>query len=374
MAYIRRFVYNARHKDRLSGHLSPKELQYSRLFLIGQVQAIFFKSEILSLTQGRLLLNKQIASLNSFIDRSTLLRVGGRLKYSDVPFDQRHPLLLPARNHFTTLLLTSKDQRLGHAGSQTTLNNVRLRYWPLDELKCVKRIIHSCNTYFRFNAIASNQIMGDLPRERVTSKRPFENSGIDFGGPFCIQSSSLRSYIALFVRLATKAVHLEAVSDLTTDSSLACLKRFIARRGIPSIIDSDNGTNFVGANNHLTLLRKHFSTPPHVFHEFLASQNITWKFIPPRSPHWGSLWETSIKSAKSLLIKITGNSVYTFEQFCTILAQVEAVLNSRPLFPLSTDPLDLQPLTPGHFLIGAPLLSYPEVDISYTPDNRLKRW
>ncbi|XP_072400346.1 uncharacterized protein [Diabrotica undecimpunctata] len=212
--------------------------------------------------------------------------------------------------------------------------------------------------------------MGDLSRERVTSKRPFENTRIDFGGPFCIKSSSLRrapaskGYIALFVCLATKAVHLEAVSDLTTDAFLACLKKFIARRGIPSIIYSDNGTNFVGANNHLTLLRKYFSIQPHVFHEFLASQNITWKFIPPRSPHWGGLWETSTKSAKSLLIKITGNSVYTFEQFCTILAQVEAVLNSRPLFPLSTDPLDLQPLTPGHFLIGAPLLSYPEVDVS----------
>ncbi|XP_072384621.1 uncharacterized protein [Diabrotica undecimpunctata] len=295
MAYIRRFVYNARHKDRLSDHLSPKELQDSRLFLIRQVQTIFFKSEILSLTQGRLLLNKQIASLNPFLDRSTLLRVGGRLKYSDVPFDQRHPLLLPARNQFTTLLLTSEHQRLGHAGSQTTLNNVRLRYWPLDGLRCVKRIIHSCNTCFRFNAIASTQIMGDLPRERVTSKRPFENTGIDFGGPFCIKSSSLRraptskGYIALFVCLATKAVHLEAVSDLTTDAFLACLKRFIARRGILSIIYSDNGTNFVGANNHLTLLRKHFSTQPHVFHEFLASHNITWKFIPPRSPHWGGL-------------------------------------------------------------------------------------
>lgn len=211
---------------------------------------------------------------------------------------------------------------------------------------------------------------------------PFANVGIDFGGPYLVRHSNLRKashskcYLAIFICMTTRAVHLELVSDLTTEAFLASLKRFIGRRGNPHCIFSDNATNFVGAKNKLkelvTFLNKRETTES--VSNFLNSTRIEWKLIPPRSPHHGGLWEAGIKSAKYHLARMLGTQVLTFEQFATVLAQIEAVLNSRPLCALSNDPSDLSYLSPGHFLIGRTLTSYPERDMSEISNNRLKFW
>lgn len=106
----------------------------------------------------------------------------------------------------------------------------------------------------------------------------------------------------------------------------------------------------------------------------MASREIQWKFIPPNSPHWGGLWEAGIKSAKFHIRRVVGNSNLTFEELSTVLAQIEAILNSRPISALSNDPSDLSCLTPAHFLIGEPMTSYPEKDTAAIPENRLSFW
>ncbi|KAB0790431.1 hypothetical protein PPYR_15201 [Photinus pyralis] len=98
----------------------------------------------------------------------------------------------------------------------------------------------------------------------------------------------------------------------------------------------------------------------------------TWHFIPAHSPHFGGLWEAGIKSVKSHLRRVLGTSLLTYEEFSTLLSQIEATINSRPLSPLSSDPNDFQPLTPAHFLIGRPLTSLPDPDVSSIPIPRLK--
>ncbi|XP_072384337.1 uncharacterized protein [Diabrotica undecimpunctata] len=137
-----------------------------------------------------------------------------------------------------------------------------------------------------------------------------------------------------------------------------------------------NGTNFIGARNQLRDLSLFLKSKENnqKIQNFLSSTEITWKLILPRSPHWGGLWEAAVKSAKSHLTKLLGNTCLTFEELSTLLVQIEAILNSRPLYPLFNDPNDLLPLTPGHFLIGVPLISYPERDLSRATTNRLSYW
>nr|CAI5870042.1 unnamed protein product [Callosobruchus analis] len=174
--------------------------------------------------------------------------------------------------------------------------------------------------------------------------------------------------------MSTKAVHVELVSELTASAYIASLSRFVSRRGIPSNIYSDNGTNFVGANRELKEIYEYLKANSSTIKQSLADDHITWPFIPARSPSFGGLWEAGIKSAKHHLKRVMANNAFTFEELYTIITRVEAILNSRPLTPLSQDPDDIQALTPGHFLIGRSLTSLPELTVTSLPVNRLSRW
>ncbi|XP_076377138.1 uncharacterized protein LOC143259350 [Megalopta genalis] len=160
---------------------------------------------------------------------------------------------------------------------------------------------------------------------------------------------------------------------MTTEAFIAALKRLIARRGICRNIYSDNGSNFVGANNELRELQEILKGDNRV-ENFLAGKGITWHFMPALSPHFGGIWEAAVKSFKHHVKRVVGDELFTFEQFNTFITEVEVILNSRPLTPLSSDPHDPLALTPGNFLIGNPLTSLPEADLTSTPTNRLSRW
>lgn len=220
--------------------------------------------------------------------------------------------------------------------------------------------------------------MATLPSSRTTPSKPFLRTGIDYAGPVMIRSSLGRlpkltkAWIAVFVCLATRAIHLELVSDATTQAFIAALKRLIARRGRVAEIVSDNGTNFVGANNYLMAIQQQCIEKSETINNQLR---IKWKFTTPGAPHQGGIYEAAVKSAKYYLIRIIGETTLTFEEYATILSQVEAMVNSRPIAPLNDDPTSLNALTPGHFLIGeAPVRIPDEEDFREMPINRLNRW
>ena len=219
--------------------------------------------------------------------------------------------------------------------------------------------------------------MGNLPEPRVTPSPPFSHCGVDYAGPFFTKErrlkgcKTLKTYLCLFICFSTKAIHLEFVTDLTTDNFLAALRRFISRRGKPQVMYSDNATNFTRANKDLQHLYEFLKANNSSITRNLNESCIKWNFIPPRTPNFGGIWEANIKSVKRHLFKTIGETVLTLEEFYTLITQIEAVVNSRPLSPLSNDPTDLNPLTPGHFLIGRSLVAAPDENLDGVPQNRL---
>lgn len=165
-------------------------------------------------------------------------------------------------------------------------------------------------------------------------------------------------------------MHLELVSDLTT---AAALNRFTARRSICARMLSDNGTNFQGAARELKEIFEFLEKEKKEIQTSLAQQKITWSFIQPRAPHFGGSWEAVVKITKRLCA-VTKGRVLTYEEYTTLLTEIEAILNLRPLTPLSSDPIDLSAITPSHFLIGDSLILPAQKDYLEVPENRLTRW
>lgn len=383
VAYCFRFCYNSKHPtEKQVGSLSIGELKKALNTILKYLQSQCFHQEISDLNKEKSISNKILLPLNPFLDNSGILRVGGRLSKGELSFDQKHPILLPAKHFITRLLIKREHLKLYHAGPQTVLSNLRLRYWPINGIRETKHVIKNCVTCHRFKAQTAEQIMADLPKSRISICRPFSRVGIDFGGPIFIKSSSLRkakiqkAYFSVFVCMVTKAIHLELVSDLSSNTFILTLKRFIARRGNPTEIYSDNATNFIGAKNQLHDFYKFFKNQTNFQNicEFLSLSETKWTFIPPNSPHWGGLWEAAVKSTKFHIKRVIGLTHLTFESLTTVLAEIESILNSRPLCPLSNNPSDINFLTPGHFLIGTHLMGPPEPDVSFVYENRLTIW
>ncbi|XP_033314517.1 uncharacterized protein LOC117213259 [Bombus bifarius] len=371
-----------RHKQHLSAHLTTDELTAAHNRLIKILQSSHFAPEIRILQKNRSEdVGGKLQPLNPFLDEDGLLRVRGRLTNSPIPFSQKHPIILP-KSPVTELIIEQEHRNNHHTGTQATLYAVRLRYWPIDGRSQVWRTLRRCVRCCRANPPPVEYLMGDLPEARITESRPFTNVGIDYCGPFYIKERrdrnrrKIKTYAAIFVCLATKAVHVELVSDLTTDAFLAALRRFISRRGYCATILTDNGTNFVGANRELQELRTLLQSDDHQdrVQNFLADRQIQWRFNPPNSPHFGGLWEAAVKAFKRHLIRVVSTELLTFEHLNTLVIENEAILNSRPLTPISSDPKDPPVLTPGHFLIGDTLTSLRERDFRTVPSGRLSSW
>lgn len=358
-----------------SGELTIEEIERSKMVIVHLVQDLCFRPEIESLKiSNTVVRGSKLSSLDPFLDEFGTLRVGGRLQKSSLNFESKHPIILPAKHHLTTLIIRYEHTRNLHAGPQLVLAAIRCQYWPLSGRRVVRNEIRKCVNCFRIAPITVSQKMGNLPAARVTPSRPFSISSVDYAGPYLIKDSKVRNkkfikaYVCIFVCLSTRAVHVELASELSTDSFLNIFKRFIARRGLCAQIFSDNATNFVGADNALTQFVNKCEEPH--FRQYLLDNKIVWKFTPPRSPHFNGLVEAAVRQLKYHLKRVMKDVTLTYEDFYSILVQVESILNSRPMYPLTEDPDSLEALTPGHFLIGGSLISMPE---SVVLDNRHTR-
>ncbi|XP_062556615.1 uncharacterized protein LOC134221439 [Armigeres subalbatus] len=382
--YVTRFIHNCKVKrlgvDRRSGSLLGVDFRDSLLAMVRIVQNVVFDAEIKNIERGKLVKGK-LRNLNPIFDKGErLLRVGGRIRHSDLPRDQKHPIILPEKNFFTDLVIETIHREQLHIGLNGLLAKVRQQFWPVNAKRTINRVLGKCVKCFRANPRDVVQYMGDLPSVRVTAAEPFLRTGVDYAGPFFLKEGRFKAprkaFICVFVCMCTKAIHLELVGNLSADGFVSALHRFVSRRGNVAELRSDNGTNFVGANRKLTELRKLLVSQAldNKVTEFCQSRGITWKFIPPRAPHQGGLWEAGVKSVKNHLSKVLNESHLTYEEMCTLLHQIEAILNSRPMVPQSDDPMDYQALSPGHFLVGRELTAIAEPFYDNVRESTLSRY
>ncbi|XP_063995622.1 uncharacterized protein LOC135172979 [Diachasmimorpha longicaudata] len=284
--------------------------------------------------------------LHPFIDDKGILRVGGRLTQSEIPFNRKHPTLLPSKHLVTDMLIRRVHQSNYHAGIQTTLYVLPSKYWILNGKDQIRKIVHSCLECIRQRPKFAHAQMADPPKFRVNEAPAFAKTGVDFFGPILIKEkkdrnrSFLKAYGCVFICMVSKAVHIELAIDLSTEGFPAAFRRFVSRRGVPEHMYSDNGTNFVGGNRELDELYNLISSPDFegTVGAYATSKRIRWHFNPPLSLHFGGIWEAA---------------------------------NSRPLCALSADPNDPIAITPAHLLIGRPFNQLPERSFSSVAVNRL---
>ncbi|XP_058455678.1 uncharacterized protein LOC131432993 [Malaya genurostris] len=364
-------------------YLTTDDLQDAELTICRLSQRETFSSELNALRLGKPVGNNSAMKwIKPIMSSDGLIRVGGRIRHSGVPDAMKHPIVISSKQRLAHLLAVHYHTYLLHAGPQLMMCTIKQKFWLIAGRDLLRQVYHQCHTCFRHKPVLVQQTTADLPSSRVTPSRPFAVSGIDYCGPLYLRgpyrrAGAIKAYIAVFVCFSTRAVHLELVSDLSAAAFLAALKRFIARRGMVRELHSDNATNFKGASNELNHLYKLLKTDKSsrkLIFDWCANVEIVWKFIPPRAPHFGGLWEAAVESAKNHLLKEVRGTTATQEEMLTLLAQVEMCLNSRPIVEMSNDPSDLEALTPGHFLVGANMQTIPEVDYKHHPDNRLNRW
>lgn len=369
-ATVLRFLSLLRKQRAYSGPICEPELQHSLFVLVRSCQQSCFANEIRNLNQNKAL-TKPFRKLSPFLSDDNVLRVGGRLRHSSLEYEAKHPAILPSDHRLSALIIDDVHEKSLHGGPQMVLFLLTQNFWVLSARRVIAKRLSRCISCFRAKPKSSQPIMGDLPSVRVTAVKAFLRSGCDFAGPFQVilgrRRRGVRSekvYLCLFVCLATKALHIEIATDLSTDCFIAALDRFVGRRGECRLILSDCGTNFVGAKNQLAEIMKTAA----------VNQAIEFKTIPPSSPHFGGVWEAAVRSVKGHLSRVIGSHLLTMEEFHTIIVKIEAVLNSRPLCAISNDPNDYSVLTPGHFLTRAPLTCVPNDNDDDRKLSLLNRW
>lgn len=385
-AYLLRFKNNVlsrkRKIPRNIGHLNICEIDLSLKTLIRLSQRVEFSNDIKCLKTGGFVSSKsKLKTFCPFIDNDAIVRIGGRLVNSNCDYNQKHPIVLSGSSSLSKLLVEYEHVKLLHAGPQQLLYNLRQRFWILNGRNLCRKIVHKCLKCFRVKPRSQEQLMGQLPAARVQPSKPFQHVGIDFCGPFTIKypfrsKTTTKAYVCVYVCFVTRACHLEVVGDLSTQSFLASFRRFTSRRGRCTDAYSDNGTNFVGAKGELESLQQLLNSEYHrnAILKYCTENSIQWHNIPPRSPHFGGLWEAAVKIAKTHMKRVVGDTSFTLEELTTLITEIESCMNSRPLTPMSSDPSDLEVLSPAHFLIGAPLTALPDPNLSHLNYNRLKHY
>ena len=247
------------------------------------------------------------------------------------------------------MIVVETHKRLHHGGVSVTVTALRQVSWIPCIRQCVKSILRRC--------VPCRKVIGKpykapdpppLPKARVTEAPPFTITGVDFTGALYVkEKEETKVYICHFTCAVRCAVHLEVVTDLTVDTFLLAFRRFSSRKNLPKKIISDNASTYLAAAEELQGM---FNSD--TLKEALESQKVTWQFIPKRAPWYGEFWEQLVGLTKQTLKKTLGRTFITLKQLETVVTEIEAILNDRPLTYISSDVTDPVPLTPSHLLYG----------------------
>ena len=342
-------------RQRLQGKpatpLTPDDIENATLKLIKFVQYQVFKNDFKCLLNGsQLPKSSQVRQLNPVVVNDVMC-VGGRLSKASGEV-VKHPIILPQNHHLTTLIIRDAHARNGHVGVTHTLSVLRRKYYILRGYSQVKSVVLHCVPCKKHHGKPLEQMMSDLPPERlVTTEPPFTFVGVDYFGPMNVKfrRGSTKRYGCLFTCLVTRAVHIEIAHKLDSDSFLMAFHRFMARRGKPQKVFSDNGTNFVAANKELADEIKAINDKK--LEDEMLVQAVEWSFNPPHAPHTGGVWERLVRSVKSVFRHLVHDRLLTDEELLSFMCEAEKIINDRPLTKMGSDADDPTPLTPSHLLL-----------------------
>lgn len=358
---------------------SPTAEDYynAEMALLRRAQLDSFPEEVTLLKAGKPISStSRVLTLAPEYDQTSgLIRVGGRLRRCDnLNPDVRHPILISSSHPISKLLIQQCDNQLHHPGAERVFAELRRKYWLLRGREAVKKYQRNCVDCRKWRGTPQVPKMADLPPSSLRLFRPaFYSTGVDCFGPMIVKVGrrTEKRWGVLYKCLTTRAIHLDLLPNMDTESFLMSLRRFIARRGKPYEILSDQGTNFKGGSKEL---HEAFSTMEPAIKDQLAAQQIHFRFNPPNAPHFGGSWEREVRSVKNALRTTLGDQTVPEEVLQTVLIEVESILNSRPLGYVSSDLADPDPVTPNCLLMGRPNSSLPKVVYPETELLSRKRW
>lgn len=362
--------------------ITADDLTQAEKEVIRLVQVQSFKEDIARLQNGDgVKRSSPLFKLHCFVDKDGLLRVGGRLRNTDLDYDYKHPAVLPRDGHITQLVVAHCHEKIRHQGRGMTLNETRnLGFWIVGGSSVVAKYVFQCVTCRKLRASPNTQLMADLPQDRALPSPPFTYVGVDYFGPFVIKEKrkELKRWGVLFTCLSSRAVHLEVSDTLSTSSFLNALRRFISLRGPIKVLRSDQGTNFVGADNELKAALNEIDNIE--VRDFLLQNDCVFEFKlnPPGASHMGGVWERLIRSVRSILGVILSQhgTQLDEESLRTYFCEITAIINGRPLtLAHINDPDFLEPLTPNHLLTGkTKIIVSPPAMFQYKDVFAVKRW
>lgn len=347
-----------------SSYRSVENLKTTEIFILQVVQTEFFASEIQHLQKGsQIPKSSTLLSLSPYLDAAGLLRVGGRLSKAEkiMGIPSVHPIILPKNHHISALLVKHYHKKVKHQGRHFTEGALRSEgFWIIGAKQLVSSTIHNCFTCRQLRGRFAHQQMADLPQDKVLPSAPFSHVGVDVFGPWTVSARKTRGglshskrWAVIFTCMAIRAIHLEVLEEMSSSSFINALRRFIALRGPVVEMRSDRGTNFIGAANELNANCIFVETGP--VHEHLLKSGISWKFNPPHASHMGGSWERLIGIVRRILDALLldmRRKPLTHEVLSTLMAEVCAIVNSRPIVSVSHDPDSPLVLTPSMLVTG----------------------
>ena len=334
------------------------ERQEAEMLIFKELQRTAFKKERESLRgkdqNAKLAKQSSLFKLDPFVDEQGMMRVGGRLESSTLPYDVKHPIILPRCSKVTEMIIDHFHKKVKHQGKGMTMNEIRSQgLWILGLNAAVASHIYKCVQCRRQRRPTESQKMANLPEDRVEPAPPFTYCGMDCFGPFMVKEGrrELKRYAVIFTCMSSRAVHIEQLDDMTTDAFINALRCFIAIRGPVQQLRCDQGSNFVGARNELAAAVKELDKDR--IQSYLTNNRCEFVMNVPHSSHWGGVWERQIRTTRSILNTILGDYKARLDtsSLRTFLYEVMAIINSRPLtYQCLNDPKSLEPLTPNHLL------------------------
>ena len=342
-----------------------RQHEAERSVLAAVQRAAFPEEEVKFLTNKAGVVPSRVRELRLFLSAEGLIRCQKRLEEAlFLSYDARKPILLPAGDCITDLIIMHYHEKINHGSERCMVSVLRDRFWGVKAIQQVRRVISKCPFCKRFpqkNHRVPEE--ANLPVERLSVAPAFTHVRVDFAGPLYLRDfdpdvGSNKAYICLFTCASSRAVHLEFTQCLTVTSFLRAFKRFVARRGTPTTVYSDNGKTFRGASEEVI----HFVS---FLCQNVSHPGVESKFTVELAPWWGGFWERLVRSVKEPLRKVLGRNNIGYDELVTAVTEVEAVVNSRPWSYLYMDhPSERLPLTPSHLLHGRSLLgsavSFPE--------------